>query len=113
MCVNVPLVCVVRVGVYICVCVCIYVYMSFPLAQLVKNPPAMQETPVWFLGWEDSLEKGTATCSSILAWRTPWTELFMRSQRVTGLKDFHFSVQIAITLGSPGNHSLSLRIHSW
>ena len=38
---------------------------------MVKNPPAMQETPVWFLGWEDPLEKGTATHSSIDAWRIP------------------------------------------
>ena len=36
------------------------------IAQLVKNPPAMQETPVPFLGWEDPLEKGWATHSSIL-----------------------------------------------
>ena len=43
------------------------------VAQLVKNPPAMQETPVRFLGWEDPLEKGKATHSSILAWRIPWT----------------------------------------
>ena len=43
------------------------------IAQLVKNPPAMQETPVQFLGWEDPLEKGKATHSSILAWRIPWT----------------------------------------
>ena len=42
------------------------------VAQLVKNPPAMQETWVQFLGWEDPLEKGTATLSSILAWRIPW-----------------------------------------
>ena len=43
------------------------------VSQLVKNPPAMRET--WFrsLGWEDPLEKGDATCSSILAWRIPWT----------------------------------------
>jgi len=40
---------------------------------LVKNPPAMQETPVQSLGWEDSLEKGKATHFSILAWRIPWT----------------------------------------
>ena len=39
------------------------------IAQLVKNPPAIQETPVLFLGWEDPLEKGMATHSSILAWR--------------------------------------------
>ena len=44
------------------------------MAQLVKNLPAMQETQVRSLGWEDPLEKGTATHSSILAWRIPWTE---------------------------------------
>ena len=41
------------------------------VAQLVKNPPAMHETWVQFLGWEDHLEKGKATLSSILAWRIP------------------------------------------
>ena len=43
------------------------------MAQLVKNPPAMQETWVRSLGWEDPLEKGKDTHSSILAWRIPWT----------------------------------------
>ena len=43
------------------------------VAQLVKNPPAMQETWVWFLGWEDLLEKQKATHSSILARRIPRT----------------------------------------
>ena len=43
------------------------------IAQLVKNLPAMQETWVPSLGWEDPLEKGTATHSSTLAWRIPWT----------------------------------------
>ena len=43
------------------------------VAQLVKNLPAMQETWVQFLGWEDPLEKGKATHFSILAWRIPWT----------------------------------------
>ena len=57
------------------------------VAQMVKNPPVTQETPVWRLGWEDPLEKGMATHSSILAWRIPWTEEFgglqsMGSQRV-------------------------------
>ena len=42
-------------------------------AQLVKNPPALRETWVRSLGWEDPLEKGTATHSSVLAWRIPWT----------------------------------------
>ena len=44
------------------------------VAQLVKNLPAMQETWVRSLGWEDPLEKGKATHSSILAYRIPWTE---------------------------------------
>ena len=43
------------------------------VAQLVKNPPAMWETWVQSLGWEDPLEKGKATHSSTLAWRIPWT----------------------------------------
>ena len=48
--------------------------MSHLVAQMVKNLPAMQETWVRFLGWENPLEKGMATCSSILAWRIPRTE---------------------------------------
>ena len=51
------------------------------VAQLVKNPPAMRETWVQSLGWEDPLEKGKATHSSILAWRISWTIQSM-SQRV-------------------------------
>ena len=43
------------------------------IAQLVKNLPAVQETPVRFLGQEDPLEKGKATHSSILSWRISWT----------------------------------------
>ena len=43
------------------------------VAQRVKNLPAMQKTWVQSLGWEDPLEKGKATHSSILAWRIPWT----------------------------------------
>ena len=44
------------------------------VAQLVKNPPAICETRFQSLDWEDPLEKETATHSSILAWRIPWTE---------------------------------------
>ena len=44
------------------------------MAQTVKNPPAMQESWVQSLGWEDPLEGGMATHFSILAWRIPWTE---------------------------------------
>ena len=66
------------------------------LVQLVKNSPAMQETPVQFLGWEDPLEKGEATLSSILGWRIPSTEepgglqsMGLPKSR-TQLSDFHF-----------------------
>ena len=48
--------------------------MGFPMAHMVKNPPAMQETWVRSLGREYPLEKGMAAQSSILAWRIPWTE---------------------------------------
>ena len=44
------------------------------MAQMVKNLLAVQETQVPSLGWEDPLEEGVATHSSILAWRIPWTE---------------------------------------
>ena len=44
------------------------------VAQMVKNLPAIQETQVWTLGQEDTLEKEMATHSSNFAWRTPWTE---------------------------------------
>ena len=62
-----------------------------PVAQVVKNLLAMWETWVQSLGWEDPLEKGMATHSSILAWRIPWTVQFMGSQKSwTWLSDFHF-----------------------
>ena len=46
------------------------------MIQMVKDLPAMQDTQVSSLGWEDPLEKGMATHSSILVWRIPWTEEF-------------------------------------
>ena len=52
-------------------CICILTLV----AQLVKNPPAVRETWVRSLGWEDSLEKGKATRSSILAWRILGTDI--------------------------------------
>ena len=57
------------------------------VAQMVKHLPAMQETLVRLLGWEDPLEKEMATHSSILAWKIPWVEdpgrlQSMGSQRV-------------------------------
>ena len=47
---------------------------AFLVPQTVKNPPAMQKAWIRPMGWEDPLEKGTTTHSSILAWRIPWTE---------------------------------------
>ena len=49
-----------------------YIFFKSLIAQLEKNPPAMQETLVQFLGWEDPLEKGKVTNSSILGWGIPW-----------------------------------------
>ena len=57
------------------------VFLGFPCGSAGKNLPAMWETWVWSLGWEDPLEKGKATHASILAWRIPWT-IPMGSQRV-------------------------------
>ena len=48
--------------------------MGFLVAQLIKNPPANQETQVWHLGREEPLEKEMATHSNILAGKIPWTE---------------------------------------
>ena len=62
-----------------------------PVAQLVKNPPTMWETWVWSLGWEDSLEKGKVTHSSILAWRIPWSTVHRVTKSWTRLSDFHFT----------------------
>ena len=57
------------------------------VAQTVKNLPKMQETLIRSPGWEDSMEKGMATHSSIIAWRIPWTEVpsrlqYLGSQRI-------------------------------
>ena len=60
------------------------------VAQLVKNLPAMWETWVRSLDWEDPLERGMATDSNILAWRIPWTCIvygILKSQM--GLRNFH------------------------
>ena len=74
-------------GVYSFLLLSSILLWSSLVAQLVKNLPAMPETWVRSLGWEDPLEEGMATHSSILAWRIPWTEepgglQSMGSQRV-------------------------------
>ena len=75
------------------------------VAQTVKNLSAMQETQVWSLGWEDPLQTGIATHSSILAWRIPWTEepgwpQCMGSQRVR-----HNWVTISLSLSHTHTHT--------
>ena len=61
-------------------CALAFTLYNHSCGSAVKNPPAMREIWVWSLGWEDPLEKGKSTPSSIAAWRIPWTRL----------SDFHF-----------------------
>ena len=68
------------------------------IAQLVKNLPAVQETLLQFLGWGDSLEKGKATHSNILAWRMGWTYILTQvPDNVTSLEIGSYHVRT----GSP------------
>ena len=66
------------------------------VAQTIKNLPAMQKSLVQSLDFEEPLEKGMATHSSILAWRIPWTEEpgGLQVQSLTQLSDFHFEFKI-------------------
>ena len=72
-------------------------YSTSLVAQMVKNLPAMWETQVQSLSWEDALEKEMATHSSTLAWKIPWTEEPGRLQSMgssksrTRLSDFTFT----------------------
>ena len=82
------------------------------VAQLVKNPPEMQETWAQSLGWEDPLEKATTTCSSILAWRIPrsifhgticiFTNYSMVAKSQSQLSDFHFHFQTLFIVHQAG-----------
>ena len=72
------------------------------VVQMVKKPPVMWETWVQSLGWEDPLEKGMATHSSIPSWRIPWTKdprrlPSMGLQSQTQLSDFHFHFNVCKT----------------
>ena len=60
------------------------------VTQLVKNLPAMKETWIPSLGWDNPLEKGKATRFIILAWRIPWTTVHGVAKSQTGQRDFHF-----------------------
>ena len=88
--------------------------ISYPLqyswaslvAQLLKNPLAMGETGLRSLGWEDPLEKGTPTHSSILAWRIPWTIIHGIAKSWTGLSDFSLThLILGFPDGSVGKES--------
>ena len=74
---------------------------AFLVAQLVKNPPAACETWVRSLGWEDPLEKGKASHSSILAWRIPWTSPW-------GHKELNTTEQPSVSLSLSNKISLYL-----
>ena len=63
---------------------------AFLVAQLVKNTPAMRETWIQSLGWEDTLEKGKVTYSNILAWRIPWTSVHGVAKSWTRPRNFQF-----------------------
>ena len=86
------------------------------VAQVVKDPPAMWETWVRSLVWEDPLEKGLATHSSILAWRIPWTEKPGRLQSMgsqTRVSDFHFLFHCIPSPTVVHAHSSQIRVSSW
>ena len=91
------------------------------MAQTVKNLPAMRETWVWFLGWEDPLKKGVATHSSILTWRIPWTgdpswlTVHVVTKSQTGLSDFRFLYEMSISekvMVLLNIHTVVLNIHT-
>ena len=89
---------------------------AFPVAQFVKNTPAMQDTCVRSLGWEDPLEKGPATHSSILAWTVPWTVWYQRVGHdwvtFTPPVNMILSIFIAWWIMSKPKKYLWMRIHS-
>ena len=92
----------------------VYTYGTLLVAQMVKNPSVMQEIWVWSLGWEDPLEMGMATHSSILTWRIPWTEEAGGLQSTGSQKVGHdwvtnaFTFQVYIYIPSPAPHSFPL-----
>ena len=77
------------------------------VAQLIKNPPAIWETWIWSLGWEDPLEKGKATHSSILTWRIPWNSPW-------GCKESDTTERLSLSRVSPYFHECNyvLRLNS-
>ena len=84
------------------------------MAQMVKSLPVMQETWVQSLGWDEPLEKGMATQSSILAWRIPWTEEPLRpwghkeSDKTEQLTHTHMVVLMCLVQTSQSSATISL-----
>ena len=78
---------------------------------MVKNLPLMWETWVQSLGWEDTLEKGMTTHSSIVAWRIPWTES-LAGYSPWGRKDLDTTEQLSISLSINGNKILEAQIRN-
>ena len=74
---------------------------------MIKNPPAMQDTRVQFLDWEDPPEKGMALHSSILAWRIPWTE---EPGRLQSIESQRVDTTEQLTLSWSGNN-VSVNLH--
>ena len=74
---------------------------AFLLAQMVKNPPRMQETSVQLLGWEDPLKKGIAAHSSILAWRILWTEESGKIQPTGSQRDTTERITLSLSFHGP------------
>ena len=70
----------------------LFIFGSHCIVQLVKNPPAMWETWVQFLSWEDPLAEGMAIHSSILAWRIPGTIQSMEFKDSDRTSDFQFHI---------------------
>ena len=87
--------------------------MSSLVAQIVKNLPAMRKTWAPSLGWEDHLEKGMSTHSSILAWRIPWTEEPGRLQSMKSMVDSNRCfLSVMENRGENPERNLSLCHHS-
>ena len=86
------------------ICIPLMDSWGFPGGSVIKDPPAMQETQVQSLVWEDPLEKEMATHSSILAWEIPWTEdsgglQSMRSQKtLLGLSNYNNNKNVFLDL---------------
>ena len=115
-----PLYIQIHIHVYMCVYLNIYLCLNTLQVQRVKCLPAMWETSVRSLGWEDPLEKEMAAHSNILAWRIPWMEepgrlQSMGSQRGTLLSDFfHFQARILEWLAIPfSRRSFRPRDQTW